>query len=54
MTKRKVKYNAAANHNKTPKESLPEGEFAMEYENESLAKYANRNSKHGKKNSSSK
>jgi hypothetical protein len=51
MAKRKVHYKAASNNNKTPKESLPDAEFAMEYENESTAKYANRNSKKGKKNS---
>ncbi|MCP8968515.1 hypothetical protein [Ectobacillus ponti] len=53
MVKRKVAYQAATNHNKTPKESLPEGEMAMEFENEDTAKYANRNSKKGRKNSSS-
>lgn len=46
--KRKVKQNAAVNHNKTPKESLPDAEFAAEYEGENVAKYANRNSKKGK------
>lgn len=46
--KRKVKQNAAVNHNKTPKESLPDAEFAAEYEGENAAKYANRNSKKGK------
>ena len=46
--KRKVKQNAAINNNKTPKESLPDAEFALEYEGENSAKYANRNSK-GKK-----
>ncbi|HGE5779045.1 TPA: hypothetical protein ACGGHE_000786 [Bacillus pseudomycoides] len=46
MVKRKVKQHAAMNHNKTPKESLPDAEFAVEYENP--AKYANRNSKKGK------
>jgi hypothetical protein len=50
MVKRKVAYKAATNNNKTPKESLPEGEFAMEYANENVAKYANRNSKKGKQN----
>lgn len=49
MVKRKVKQRAAINHNKTPKESLPDAEFALEYENENPAKYANRNSKKGKK-----
>ncbi|MFX3623016.1 MAG: hypothetical protein ACE3JP_02960 [Ectobacillus sp.] len=48
MAKRKVAYKAAMNNNKTPKESLPDGEFAVEYANESVAKYANRNSKKGK------
>ncbi|ABS21373.1 hypothetical protein ACRS6Y_02590 [Bacillus cytotoxicus] len=48
MVKRKVKQHAAVNHNKTPKESLPDAEFALEYENENPAKYANRNSKKGK------
>ena len=43
--KRKVKQNAAINNNKTPKESLPDAEFALEYEGENSAKYANRNSK---------
>ena len=47
--KRKVKQNAAINNNKTPKESLPDAEFALEYEGENSAKYANRNSK-GKQN----
>lgn len=50
MVKRKVKQHAAVNHNKTPKESLPDAEFALEYENENPAKYANRNSKKGSKN----
>ncbi|MGR5926033.1 hypothetical protein ACT7CO_20985 [Bacillus pacificus] len=45
MVKRKVKQNAAINNNKTPKESLPDAEFALEYEGENSAKYANRNSK---------
>ncbi|MCM3734783.1 hypothetical protein M3215_02840 [Bacillus cytotoxicus] len=49
MVKRKVSRNAAAKNNQTPKESLPDAEFAVEYENESSAKYANRNSKKGKK-----
>ena len=47
--KRKVKQNAAINNNKTPKESLPDAEFALEYEGENSAKYANRNSKKGNK-----
>ena len=46
--KRKVKQNAAINNNKTPKESLPDAEFALEYEGENSAKYANRNSKREK------
>ncbi|MGG2066564.1 MULTISPECIES: hypothetical protein [unclassified Bacillus (in: firmicutes)] len=50
MVKRKVSRNAAARNNQTPKESLPDAEFAVEYENEDVAKYANRNSKKGKKN----
>ena len=45
LVKRKVKQNAAINNNKTPKESLPDAEFALEYEGENSAKYANRNSK---------
>ena len=45
LVKRKVKQNAAINNNKTPKESLPDAEFALEYEGENGAKYANRNSK---------
>ena len=48
LVKRKVKQNAAINNNKTPKESLPDAEFALEYEGENSAKYANRNSKKGK------
>ncbi len=44
LVKRKVKQNAAINNNKTPKESLPDAEFALEYEGENSAKYANRNS----------
>ncbi|CUB09380.1 MULTISPECIES: hypothetical protein [Bacillus] len=48
MVKRKVKQNAAINNNKTPKESLPDAEFALEYEGENSAKHANRNSKKGK------
>ncbi|MGR5908356.1 hypothetical protein ACT7DL_22125 [Bacillus paranthracis] len=40
-----MKQNAAINNNKTPKESLPDAEFALEYEGENNAKYANRNSK---------
>ncbi|PGT04741.1 hypothetical protein COD09_06710 [Bacillus cereus] len=48
LVKRKVKQNAAINNNKTPKESLPDVEFALEYEGENSAKYANRNSKKGK------
>jgi hypothetical protein len=50
MVKRKVAYQPATNHNKTPKESVPDGEFAIEYANEDIAKYANRNSKRGKQN----
>ncbi|GGE71001.1 hypothetical protein GCM10007140_21070 [Priestia taiwanensis] len=46
--KRKVKHNAAANNNKTPKESLPDTEFAAQYDVEDVAKAANRNSKQGK------
>lgn len=53
MVKRKVGYNAASTNNQTPKESLPEGQMAMEFASENVAKYANRNSKKGKKNSSS-
>ena len=34
LVKRKVKQNAAINNNKTPKESLPDAEFALEYEGE--------------------
>ena len=49
LVKRKVKQNGAINNNKTPKESLPDAEFALEYEGENSAKYANRNSK-GKQN----
>ncbi len=45
LVKEKVKQNAAINNNKTPKESLPDAEFALEYEGENSAKYANRNSK---------
>ena len=45
LVKRKVKQNAAINNNKTPKESLPDAEFALEYEGENSAKYANRNRK---------
>ncbi|UOY92638.1 hypothetical protein MUG87_00365 [Ectobacillus sp. JY-23] len=48
MAKRKVAYQPATNHNKTPKESLPDAEFAVEYANEDVNKYANRNSKKGK------
>lgn len=51
MVKRKVAYNAARTSNNTPTESLPEGEMDMQYANEDIAKYANRNSKKGKKNS---
>jgi hypothetical protein len=53
MVKRKVGYNAASTNNQTPKESLPGGQMAMEFASENVAKYANRNSKKGKKNSSS-
>ena len=48
LVKRKVKQNAAINNNKTPKESLPDAEFALEYEGENSAKYANRNSRETK------
>jgi hypothetical protein len=47
MAKRKVKHNAAMNNNKTPKESLPDTEFAAQYDAEDLAKAANRTNKKG-------
>lgn len=47
--KKKSETKCAINNNKTPKESLPDAEFALEYEGENSAKYANRNSKKGNK-----
>ncbi|WP_169865052.1 hypothetical protein [Sutcliffiella halmapala] len=48
MVKRKVAHNAAKNNNKTPKESLPDTEFAAEFQQEEAIRGANRNSKHGR------
>ncbi|WP_096154956.1 MULTISPECIES: hypothetical protein [Bacillus] len=48
MAKRKVAFDAANNNNKTPKESLPDTEFSVEYEGEDKIKGANRNSKKGR------
>jgi hypothetical protein len=45
--KRKVKQHAAMNNNKTPKESLPDAEFAAQYDAEDAAKAANRTNKKG-------
>ena len=43
LVKRKVKQNGAINNNKLRKKALPDAEFALEYEGENSAKYANRN-----------
>ncbi|WP_223701012.1 hypothetical protein [Sutcliffiella deserti] len=48
MAKRKVSFDAAVNNNKTPKESLPDTEFAAEYQTEDMIRGANRNSKKGR------
>lgn len=48
MAKRKVAFDAANNNNKTPKESLPDTEFAAEYNKEDMIRGANRNSKKGR------
>ncbi|MFZ3589575.1 hypothetical protein ACOI1C_09885 [Bacillus sp. DJP31] len=50
MAKRKVKFDAARNNNFTPKESLPDTEFAQEATEEQAMKGANRNSKKGYQN----
>ena len=47
--KRKVKYHAAENNNKTPTESLPESEVVAQYaSDEEMIRGANRNSKKGR------
>ncbi|KFL14830.1 stage 0 sporulation regulatory protein [Geobacillus stearothermophilus] len=47
--KRKVKFDAAKNNNKTPTESLPDTEFAAQYAGEEdMIRGANRNSKKGR------
>lgn len=49
MAKRKVAHDAAKKNNFTPKESLPDTEFSVEYGGEDAIKGANRNSKQGRK-----
>jgi hypothetical protein len=49
MAKRKVAHDAAKKNNFTPKESLPDTEFSVEYSGEDNFKAANRNSKQGRK-----
>ncbi|MED4964880.1 hypothetical protein [Heyndrickxia coagulans] len=50
MAKRKAECDAAAKHNKTPKENLAETEFSAEFaRGEEAVKGANRNSKKGRK-----
>lgn len=47
--KRKVKWNAANNNNKTPTESLPDAEFAAQFAGEEeMIRGANRNSQKGR------
>ncbi|MCD7036180.1 hypothetical protein LRR81_18210 [Metabacillus sp. GX 13764] len=46
--KRKASKNQAIKNNFTPKESLPDAEFAAGFNKEDLHRAANRNSKHGK------
>lgn len=49
MMKRKVKFDAAKNNNKTPTESLPDTEFAAQYAGEEdMIRGANRNLKKGR------
>ncbi len=50
MVKRKTKFDAARKNNFTPKESLPDTEFAQEATDEEAMKGANRNSKKGYQN----
>ncbi|MBM6618112.1 hypothetical protein [Bacillus suaedaesalsae] len=50
MAKRRAKFDAAYKNNKTPKESLPDTEFAQEAVEEQAIKGANRNSKKGYQN----
>lgn len=50
MAKRRAKFDAAYKNNKTPKESLPDTEFAQEAVEEEAIKGANRNSKKGYQN----
>ncbi|MFC0273526.1 hypothetical protein ACFFIX_19220 [Metabacillus herbersteinensis] len=50
--KRKVAKNQAEKHTKTPTESLPDAEFAAEFNHENPMKAANRNSKKGKQGKS--
>lgn len=48
VVKRKVAHNAAKNNNTTPKESLPDTEFAAQFLEEDKLRGANRNSKNGR------
>lgn len=52
MIKRHVKYRAADNNNKTPKESMPRSENVTQYEGDGPPERAHRNSKKGLQNSS--
>ncbi|MCM3003033.1 hypothetical protein [Priestia koreensis] len=45
MAKRKVAHDPAKKNNQTPKESMPDTEFSVEYGGEDRFKAANRNSK---------
>ena len=50
MAKRKAERNALAKYTNTPKRNLPESEFSAEFSHgEDAGKFANRNSKQGRK-----
>lgn len=50
MAKRKAEHNAVEKYTKTPHKNVQESEFSAEFtDNENAIKFANRNSKLGKK-----